>query len=115
MVKRNGSYPADLLENMRGGEGSLKIEHLLTREELYEKGRLYALITVDPGSSIGFHVHEGEMESYYIISGEGEYLDHDETVVVQPGDITFTGSGQGHALKNTGGAPLKLIAQILYK
>ena len=69
MVKRKACYETKLNENMRGGEGSVKLEHLLTQDELNNKGRLYAKLTLEPGSSIGYHVHEGEMESYLIIGG----------------------------------------------
>ena len=115
MVKRNGSYPAEVMENMRGGVGAVKIERLLTPAELNEKGRLYAIITMEPGTSIGFHIHEEEMESYYIISGEAEYVDGEETVMLHPGDTTHTPVGCGHAIKCVGDAPLTLVAQILHK
>jgi len=65
MIKRSSDYLGDLKENMRGGEGVIKIEHLLTQSEMYDNGRLFAKITVEPGDSIGFHVHEGKMETYY--------------------------------------------------
>jgi mannose-6-phosphate isomerase-like protein (cupin superfamily) len=115
MVKRNGNYVTGIMEKMRGGEGSVKVEHLLALDEMYEKGRLYALLTLEPGSSIGYHVHEGEMESYYIISGEAEYQDGDETSTLLPGDTSLTMDGDGHSIKSIGEAPLVLIAQILYK
>jgi len=100
---------------MRGGVGSVTIETLLTPEELYENGRLYAILTLEPGSSIGFHVHNDEMESYYIISGQAEYVDDTETVNLFPGDTTLTPAGQGHSIKSVGSEPLKFLAQILYQ
>jgi len=115
MVKRNGSYEAQINEKMRGGNGSVKIEHLLNEDELNKKGRLFARITLEPGCSIGHHVHEGEMESYHIVSGVGEYDDNSETVKLCAGDTTHTPSGEGHAIKNSGSEPLEFIALILYK
>jgi len=115
MVKRKTSYPVQINEKMRGGDGFAVVESLLTPAELYEKGRLFAKITLEPGSSIGSHVHEGEMESFYIISGEAEYLDKEETVLLSPGDATLTRSGEKHSIKSVGGTPLELIALILFK
>jgi len=115
MVKRKGSYQVDLKENLRDGEGVLSIENLLTPAEMYDKGRLFAKFTLAPGVSIGPHVHEGEMESYTIISGKGEYREGEETCTVLPGDTTLTQSGESHSIKSTGDVPLEFIALILYK
>jgi len=115
MIKRKNSYPVQRNEKMRGGDGFAIIESLLTPAELYEKGRLFAKITLEPGSSIGCHVHEGEMESFYIINGEAEYLDNEETVLLSPGDTTLTQSSGKHSIKSIGDVPLELIALILFK
>ena len=114
MVKRNNSYEVQVAENMRGGVGAVKIEHWLNAEEMNNKGRLFAKIYLEPGCSIGFHVHENEMESYTIISGEAEYDDNGESVKLFPGDTTHTPAGEGHAVKNIGNTTLELIALILF-
>jgi len=115
MVKRKTDYTVQKNENMRGGEGVIVIEHLLTPDELYEKGRLYAKITIEPGCSIGSHVHENEMESFYIVSGEAELSDNGETVRLSAGDCALTRSGEEHSVKNAGDEPLVMIALILFK
>ena len=115
MVKRKGSYETLRNEKMRGGEGVATIENLLTPAELYEKGRLFAKITVDTDSSIGYHVHEGEMESFFIVKGTAEFSDNGETVILNAGDTALTESGSGHSVKNAGDTPLEMIALILYK
>ena len=115
MVKRKETYTVQENENMRGGDGIVTIEHLLTSDELYEKGRLYARIILEPGCSIGHHVHEGEMESYHILTGEAEVDDNGEIVTVNAGDTVLTKSGEGHSIKNIGNTTLELIAIILYK
>jgi mannose-6-phosphate isomerase-like protein (cupin superfamily) len=115
MIKRKSSFPIQHNEKMRGGEGVAVVESLLTPDELYKKGRLFAKITLQPGSSIGYHVHEGEMEAFYIISGEAEFLDEGKTVIISPGDATLTRSGEGHSIKSIGDKALELIALILYK
>ena len=115
MVKRRSSYEVKINEKMRGGEGSVKMEQLLTPDELNNKGRLYARITIEPGSSIGHHIHEGEIEAYHVISGEGRYDDNGETVTVYPGDTTYTPNGEGHSMKSVGDVPLEIIALILFE
>ena len=115
MIKKKESYKIQINENMRGGDGSVKIEHLLTPEEMNNKGRLFAKITIEPGSSVGFHVHEGEMEAFHIISGEASYDDNGEAVTLLPGDTSNTPAGTGHAVKNAGKIPLEMIALILFE
>ena len=114
MIKRKSSYPIQKNENMRGGDGVVVIEHLLSPDELYDKGRLYAKVTLDAGCSIGYHVHEGEMESFYIVSGEAEASDNGEIVRLSAGDTILTKNGDGHSIKNVGTETLEVIAQILY-
>jgi len=115
MIRRIEDCESEVKVNMRGGDGSVTIEHLLTNAEMYDKGRLYAVLTLEPGSSIGYHVHEGEMESFHILSGEAEFFDGAETVTLHPSDTSLTLDGEGHSIRNTRDAPLILIAQILYK
>jgi len=115
MIKRNDGYSTEKKENMRDGDGVVVIEHLLTPEELYDKGRLYARLTIEPGCSIGEHIHDGEMESYYIVSGDGEVFDNGDIVTVSAGDSVLTRSGEGHSIRNIGSDKLELIALILFK
>lgn len=97
----------------KGGKGQVTMEHLLEKEMMGEKCKLYARVTIYPGSSLGFHIHEGDSESYFIISGEGEYRDDDVVRRVKAGDVTFTPSGHGHALEPVGDKPIVFMALIL--
>jgi len=115
MVKRKSSFPVQQKERMRDGEGIVTIENLLSPAEIYEKGRLFAKMTLDPGSSIGYHVHEGEMETFCIISGMAEFFDNGEIVTLLPGDVALTPNGEGHSIKSIGDTPLEMIAVILFE
>jgi len=115
MVKRIEDCESEVMVNMRGGDGSVTIERLLTPAEMYDKGRLYAVLSLEPGSSIGYHVHEGEMESFHIVGGEAEFYDGSDKFVLHPGDTTLTLDGEGHSIRSVGDEPLVFIAQILYK
>ena len=99
---------------MRGGEGAVTVTELLAPGELVEKGRLCARLTLEAGSSIGYHVHEKEMEFFYILGGEAEYSDNGKLIALYPGDTTLTPDGEGHSIKSTGKTPLELLALILY-
>lgn len=101
------------VKNLAGGTGSVTITHILDKEQMKDKCRMYAKVTIQAGSSLGYHVHQGESETYYILSGEGEYNDNGTTRIVKPGDMTFTPSGKGHGLKPIGGTPIVFMALII--
>ena len=115
MIKRKASYPVEHREKMRDGNGAVIIEELLTPDEMYNRGRFYAKMTLLPGVSIGRHIHENEMESFYILSGEAEYSDNDGVISLLPGDTALVQSGCWHSIRCAGDTPLELIAQILYE
>ena len=115
MVKRKSEYQILQKEHICGGDGMLTAEFLLSPAELYDKGRVFSKMTLEPGSSIGYHIHEGEMESYFIISGKAEFGDNGETVTLLPGDTTLTLSGEGHSIRSIGETALEFIALILHK
>jgi len=116
MIRRNNEKVVAIRENPFGGEGSITVRNLLNDEdEMYKKGRTFAHTTLQPGCSIGFHIHSGESETYYIYSGIGEFSDNGTLSTVQAGDVTFTPAEQGHGIKNIGEVPLEMIALILYK
>ena len=99
----NGAGEAQMLKILNGPE------------EMFGKGRLFNHCTLAPGAEIGWHVHSGDGEIYYILKGHGEYSDNGTIVEVWPGDTTFVGDGEGHSMINTGDEPLEAIALILYK
>ncbi|MDO4272463.1 MAG: cupin domain-containing protein [Eubacteriales bacterium] len=101
------------VENMCDGYGHVIIKEILEEEQLNGKCGLYAEVTLEPGCSLGYHEHHGESETYYIISGQGEYNDNGTYRPVQAGDITFTPDGKGHGLANTGNTDLVFMALII--
>ena len=110
----DGQRKLEKIEGMRGGKGIVAVERLLDEKQLDGKCRMYARITLEPHASIGYHVHQGDSEAYFILSGEGSYNDNQEkTLAVKPGDLTYTGSGRGHGIENTGGADLVMMALII--
>lgn len=98
-----------------GGEGVAEMHPILNgAEEMYGKGRLFNHVFLKKGCEIGWHIHHGDGETYYILKGHGEYSDNGNIIAVSTGDTTFVGDGEGHSLKNTGTEPLEVIALVLY-
>ena len=111
----NGERKVITVENNAGGKGPMTIEHLLGENELDGKCKMYAKVTIPVGSSLGYHEHHGNTETYFILSGTGEYSDNGEKYTVKAGDCTFCEEGNGHGLENIGDEDLVFMALIINK
>ncbi len=104
-------------EHLGGGTGigPAYMYEIVGKEGLLGHGRLFSKIVLPPGSTIGWHQHVGETEPYYILSGEGDFIDTDGTVTkVHAGDICTINVGDHHSLENNSDGDLTLIALVLY-
>ncbi len=114
MIRRKNEYTVDIREEMRGGNGKVKIEHLWDeKNELKGKTRLMAKITLEPGCGIGFHNHDDEEEIFYIIKGTAQAEDNGETVILNAGDTILTGNGAGHSIKCISDKAVEMTAVIV--
>lgn len=107
------SMRMEKITNMRNGKGEVEVLHLVEKESLLGKARLFAKLSVKPGSSIGLHKHEKEFEIFYVLSGNGLFNDNGNTVAVQAGDICFTAPGETHSIENISQQDLELLAVII--
>ncbi len=98
---------------LREGKGTVNIKDLSTPEHLYNHGRLFAQISVEPGHSIGLHDHQKERELFYIINGQGVYNDNGTEVTVGVGDVCICDSGETHCIENKGTELLQMVALII--
>lgn len=113
MIKRKENMKTAVRENMRGGDGSVKITDILDAGEYNGKSRLIGVITLEPGCSIGAHVHENEEEVFYIMEGTATYNDNGETVTLYEGDSCVCLGGEEHSIANRTGSAVKVFAVIL--
>lgn len=113
MIRKAGTYRTELRENMRGGSGTVKIEHFWEPgSEMLAHNRMAARLTLPPGGSIGFHNHENEDEIFVIVKGQAEADDNGKTTLLSAGDTLLTGNGAGHSIRNVGKEDLELVALI---
>jgi len=66
-------------------------------------------LTLYPNSSIGEHLHSGDEEIYFIISGTGMMTVDGEECLVGPGSAILTQSGSYHGLRNEGAENLRIF------
>lgn len=77
------------------------------------KVKLFARVTLEPGCSLGYHEHHGNSRNLLYSDRLGRYNDNGVMLDVGPGDVTFTPSGSGHGLANTGKDNLEFMALII--
>ena len=111
MITRKEQQAHSVREYMRGGEKFVQFTDLSS--QLPERMRVYSILTLIPGASIGYHVHENETELFYFIEGNGRVRDDDQEYDICPGDSMATFSGHGHGVVNTGDTNLVLLACVV--
>ena len=82
------------------GKGELKLD-LILDEELGDKCKLYAKVTIPAGSTI--------------LSGEAIYDDNGAKRKIGPGDTTWTPSGAGHGVDNSAGTEDLVFVALIVK
>jgi quercetin dioxygenase-like cupin family protein len=100
-------------EHVQGGKGTVYLHRVLLPEELNGHGRAYMRVVLPPGTSIGWHQHLQETEPYYILKGNGEFIDNDKKrYKVRPGDVCIIKVGQYHSMENNSDQDLEFMALI---
>jgi mannose-6-phosphate isomerase-like protein (cupin superfamily) len=69
-------------------------------------------LELEPGASVGYHIHEDTEEVYFIMSGMGLYNEEGKEHPASPGDIFLCRLGRSHSIVNTGEGKLILGAAI---
>lgn len=65
---------------------------------------------IEPGGEILPHTHDGQTETFYILSGEATCTMGDSRQAVTAGNCCVAPSGVVHGLKNQGDSPVELLA-----
>ena len=90
MVINPKDMKVEEVAHMRDGDGSVvKMTVAPAAPDMHL--RLLGRFTIRKGCSIGMHEHKGEVEYYYILSGQGIVTENDGEKTVNPGDVVITG------------------------
>ena len=100
---------------MRDGPGSVLIKDVCSKEDMYEKSRLFAQMTLRPDCGIGYHEHSGESEIFVINSGKAVYNDDGNEYEITAGDVVICEDGHGHGITNWSDEDCEFTALIVLK
>jgi len=71
------------------------------------------LQTIAPGSGPPVHLHHGEVEFAYVVSGQFTFKAADEVAAVPVGSFIFIPPGTAHTFKNTASSPGRLLFGVI--
>ncbi len=100
------SLEINVAANFKGGEGEY-----VSRRYVDENNKIM-LGTLEPGSSIGYHTHEGDSEIMYFLEGEATVLTDEGEETLLPGQAHYCPMGGSHSLINRGNKPLVFVAVV---
>lgn len=111
MIIKSKDMPVSVKEHLQGGSGSVECTVVVPRSSMIH-ARLFNLLRLCKGDSIGVHEHHDEVEYYYILKGEGIVSGPNGDEVANVGDVVITGWGASHAIRNDGDEDLVFLAVI---
>ena len=111
MIKRKDEL-TKVVGPIEGGKGEISRELLIEGDELKNKAKVFAKLTVPVGASVDLHEHTDDYEVYYILSGKGKVLDNGEVVEVGAGDVVYAIDTE-HYIENSGDEDLVFLAVIV--
>ena len=76
------------------------------------RAKLFNIVTVAPGQSIGLHSHTDDSEVYFLLEGELEVTDNDTKTTMHTGDAMFTADGGTHSAENCTDQVAKVLAVV---
>lgn len=115
MITRKDEHKVETVPAPFGGEGHVIFDRIIEKpQELYGKGRVFSVITLEKGCGLGYHVHKGDGEFYHMLSGEGEYSDNGVITTLKAGDTAFCPDGEGHGIVNRSDEPCVFLALVIY-
>lgn len=113
MIIKAENLPATLLEAPRGGTGTAT--RMAYDAACGFKGEVtnFAMMSLNPASSIGLHKHTGDMEIYMILDGTPKTSDNGVEAILGPCDMLVTKDGEEHCLINDTDTPVVFLALII--
>ena len=110
MIIRAQSTRTFDIEECHGGAGAVTCREIMGDYDKASPGFKYVHEDIlEPGVSIGEHLHQGDEEIYWVLEGEGTFTLDGETFRVSAGDVCLTRDGQRHSLVNSGSSPMRLL------
>lgn len=106
MIIDFNAMEATVISNFKGGEKEMTARMFWDGTNRILRGIL------QPGASIGEHIHETDCEILFVVDGEGTLIDDGVSSPISRGQCAYCPKGHRHSLVNTGDGPLEFYAAV---
>ena len=102
----------EVAEEVSGGIGTVQAHKLL---DFFPGSAIKSvgLVRLEPGAIIGPHLHHGEEDFYFCISGTGIVIDNGQEHPFTPGVLQITRDGETQSIRNTGEIELGFLGALI--
>jgi len=109
MLRRQDAMEVKELISCHGGKGIIRSRRVLLKEDSELGIQFMHDDIIQPGDSVGEHLHDDSEELYFIVSGEGTMIIDHKEVSIKAGDVSLVRRGHSHGIKNTSDRPMRLL------
>lgn len=110
MIRYHRDMPTEFEDQPAGGVGQMTFHTLLKPEVLGGRTGMFAVITLEPGNTVGEHLHDTDSEVFFLLEGEAVMLEDGKCYPVAAGDIEYCPKGHSHGLEPRGDRAVKFLA-----
>lgn len=97
-----------------GGEGVCRWKMLMNGMHLEGEWNCVEFVVIEPGASVGEHVHMRTEEIYYIVSGQAVVTMDGVKIEARPGDLITTPIGSSHSIANHGDEDMEFFVTEVF-
>lgn len=115
MIRKESERNIDKKLNFKDGPGEVNFKTIASSDELFNKIKMYSVLTFKKDCGIGYHSHQNEEEIILILNGKAKYNDDGNECELIAGDVAIRKDGHGHSIINVFDEELKIVAMVLYK
>ena len=108
MIRHRDKMEFAEAENCHDGIGTLHLHTILTGGEGIPATFMHDDI-LDPGVTIGEHLHENSSEIYFVVEGDGIMIVDGKEHPISAGDVSWCSPGHSHGIINSSGKTMRLL------
>ncbi|MEO1130883.1 MAG: cupin domain-containing protein [Planctomycetota bacterium] len=109
MQREQRAMHSEPIDACHGGVGRLLCRVVMEEGESDVGIRFMHDDVLEPGASIGEHLHADDEEIYFVVEGSGTMILDGAQRPIGPGDVSLVKRGHTHGIVNSQDGPMRLI------